>query len=249
MGEAEKLFTLTYSTSNKRFSLIYSFRLIGQIGLPYAKPHIYKKWSIFSNEIFNDPKYDKLFLDKKGALQDLGGLDSLASKMEKEEIKNFVSSLDAASLVFAHSILDGAALGYCRVISFAMPITWEPFIEKKKLSIEEIRNLTHEEILKICVKKYIDGLANESLLKKIKRLFQVCRPEPGFSSINNYSFDMERLEALDKMRHEIVHGFEPLVNLPKGDDDIWFLQQTSNFLMTLVNMRFNIKINPYLLYP
>jgi len=45
----------------------------------------------------------------------------------------------------------------------------------------------------------------------------------------------------------VVHGIGPINNLPNGDGDILFLQNTANYYMALVNMRYDTKIDPQLL--
>jgi hypothetical protein len=70
------------------------------------------------------------------------------------------------------------------------------------------------------------------------------QPPPGFVGVKNFAFDRERLKALDEMRHDIVHSRGPVVELPHGDDDILFLQKTATFLLSLVNQRYEVKIDP-----
>ncbi len=75
-------------------------------------------------------------------------------------------------------------------------------------------------------------------------MFAVCQPPAGFAPINDYEFDRDRLLTIDKNRHDAVHG-QVLANpLPQGDNDIWFLMQTTNYLMAMVNARFDLKIDP-----
>lgn len=243
MEESERIFTQTFLTCISRFAVICSFREIAHLGLPYATARIYGKYLQFANELFSDPQHENLFIDKEKALKAIGSADVLGTSMAQNQIKSFEASVDATSLIFAHSILDGAALGYCKASSLASPTDWEQFIEKRKVSIEEIRGLSYEEIIKNKINDYINCLDRESLLVKIERLFQVCRPPTGFSPIHNYCYDRVRLEKLDEIRHEIVHGTTAVDMLPKGEDDIWFLQQTANFLMGLVNKKYNLKIN------
>ena len=65
--------------------------------------------------------------------------------------------------------------------------------------------------------------------------------------MSDYTFDRNRLEKLDDLRHEAVHGSDPLVALEDGDDDVWFLQKTAFYLMALVNMRYDTRIDPNLM--
>lgn len=245
MIEAEKLFTETFTSCNSRFAVISSFREISRLGLPVATLHIYDRYLNFADELFNDPQHDKLFIDKQKAYESIGGVEALGTKMTQDQIGNYKASVDAASLIFAHSVIDNAALNYCRCCALVNPRDWEQFVEKKKVAIEDIKGLSTDEILAKKVHEYISSLDRESLVLKADRLFQVCRPSAGFAPLHNYTYDRDRLLKLDEMRHDIVHKSSSVPMLPNGDDDIWFLQQTANFFMALVNGKYDLRINPY----
>ena len=164
--------------------------------------------------------------------------------MAQDQLKNYKASVDAASLIFAHSIIDNAALNYCRCCALANHNDWDKFVEKKKISLEELKKLSIDEIFSKKVYEYIDSLDRESLLLKADRLFQICQPPSGFTPLHNYAYDRERLVQLDEMRHEIAHKSSSVPMLPAGDEDILFLQQTANFFMALVNSKYKLKIDP-----
>ena len=244
MSEAEKLFTETFTICNSRFAVIYSFREISRLGFPSATLHIYDQYLQFADELFNDPQHENLFIDKQKAFENLGGIEALGTKMAQDQLKNYKASVDAASLIFAHSIIDNAALNYCRCCALANHNDWDKFVEKKKISLEELKKLSIDEIFSKKVYEYIDSLDRESLLLKADRLFQICQPPSGFTPLHNYAYDRERLVQLDEMRHEIAHKSSSVPMLPAGDEDILFLQQTANFFMALVNSKYKLKIDP-----
>ena len=244
MAEANNLFTESFSSCNSRFAAIFSFREISLLGLPYATTHIYDQSLQYANELFNDPQHDNLFTDKQGLIDEIGGIEGLGAQMTQDQTKAYTASVDAASLVFAHSVIDSAALNYCHCCALANPQDWEKFVAKKKISVEEIKGLSYDDILKKKVNDYINSLDKESLLTKADRLFQVCSPPRDFSPLDNFCYDRDRLLKLDRMRHEIVHKSSTIPLLPNGNDDIWFLQQSDNYLMALVNSKFDLKINP-----
>jgi len=249
MQEAEKLFTETFITCFSKFAVITSFREISHLGLPAASPHIYDQYLAFAGELFSDPQHDKLFKDKKKALMVLGSVEALGRKMAEEKMQNYIASVDAASLTFAHSVIDSAALNYCQCCFLAAPADWEEFVEKRKISLEELKGKNYEEVLKAKANDYIQSLDRESLLTKAERLFQVCQPPADFSPIHNFTYDRARLEGLDQMRHDTVHQKGPVPRLPNGDSDIWFLQQTANFFMALVSSKYGLKIDPTYVVP
>ncbi|RLA89665.1 MAG: hypothetical protein DRG20_04420 [Deltaproteobacteria bacterium] len=243
--EAEKLFSETFITCNVYFSVIFSCREISHLGLPTATIHIYDKYLHFVDKLFNDSQYEKLFTDKQKTFETIGSVEALAAKTTQEQIKKYKASIDAASLIFARSVIDSAALNYCRCCALVSPQDWEGFVKKKKILIEEVKGRSYDEILNINVENYINSSDRESLLTKIERLFQVCKPSNNFLSLNNYRFDRNRLQKLDRMRHDIVHKSSSIPLLPQGDNDIWFFWQSTIFLMALVNFKYGLKVNSH----
>ena len=47
--------------------------------------------------------------------------------------------VDAASIVFAHSVLDAAALDYCRVTALVAPGDWESVIDQRQVKLSDLR--------------------------------------------------------------------------------------------------------------
>jgi len=243
MSEAEKLFTETFRTCNSRFAVISSFREITRLGFSSAIFHIYDQNLHFADALFNDQQYEKLFIDKQKVFESLGGVEAFGHKMTQDQLNNYKASVDAASLIFAHSIMDDAALNYCRCCALVNSNDWEKFVEKKQFSLEDIKKFSVDEMFSKKIHEYIDSLDRESLPLKADRLLNICKPPAGFSPLDNYVYDRDRLVELDKMRHEIVHKSSSVPMLPSGDKDIWFLQQTTNFFMALVNSKYELKIN------
>ena len=67
--------------------------------------------------------------------------------------------------------------------------SWQPFIENKKVSLKDIGGRTYEEVCEQKLDDYLKQFEKESLLTKVDRLFQVCRPPSVFSPIKNFLFN------------------------------------------------------------
>lgn len=247
MASPEELFTQAFNGITSRFSVVQSLRRVANLGMPLATPKVHEEWLVFAHQLFHDPQYEHMFLDKKQALQASGGIEGMGKTMAENQLSMFKAAVDAASLVFAHSIVDSAALDYLRVTAAHNHSDWIPFVEQKKISVSTLKGRTYDEIVKDTVAEYLDLLDRQSLLTKVDRLFQICKPEPHFEPMNDYKFDRDRLEKLDRLRHDIVHGSGPVTALEDGDDDVWFLQKTAFYFMGLVNMRYDTRIDPKLL--
>lgn len=244
MATAEELFTKTFGSVTSRFTAILSLRKIAGLGIPAVTPALYEEWMGFAVDLFHAPENDKFFHDKDAALKELGGVDNLGQQLVENEILTFRAAIDAASLVFAHSIVDGAVLDYLRVTYAHSKDPWIPFVENKNIKISELAQKDNDALIAEKIEALLDELDRQSLLVKSDRLFQICRPEADFRHILDFRFDRNRLEQLDELRHEVVHGSGVVGTLPNGDDDITFLWNTANYYMSLVNMRFDTKIDP-----
>ena len=243
MSTPVEIFTRTFHNITNRFSVVNSLRHVAELGLPEVIPGIYQEWLQFAHQLFNDPQYDHLFLDKEGAIREGGGIQSMGRMMAENQLLAFRSSVEAASLVFAHSILDSAAMDYLRVTALQGPNDWSEDVNGKQVPLSAIQRKTYDDLLKEKVSQHLETFDRQSLLVKVDKLFQVCRPEQGFAPMDDYAFDRTRLEQLDSLRHEIVHGSGPVNEIRVTDNDIWFLHKTAFFLMSLVNMRYDTRID------
>lgn len=210
MASPEELFTQAYNGITSRFTVVYSLRRVADLGMPAATPKVYEEWLAFAHQLFHDPQYEHIFLDKKGALQAAGGVEGMGQSMAENQLSMFKAAVDAASLVFAHSIVDSAVLEFLRVTAAHNHLDWVPFVEQKQISVSALKDSTYDDIIRDKVAQHIDSLDRQSLLTKVDRLFQICKPEPDFEPMNDYKFDRGRLEKLDCLRHDIVHGSGPV---------------------------------------
>lgn len=154
------------------------------------------------------------------------------------------AAIDGASLVFAHSVLDDCAWSYLRVSSLAKPADWEPLIIEKKVSLAECYVKSQDTIRKEMIQEKLEQLGNESLLKKLDLLFQLCKPPRGFAPINYYTYDRNRLKRIDDTRHQIVHRNGMGKPVVKIDDDLDFILKTGNYLLALLRSTYGVQINP-----
>jgi hypothetical protein len=228
--------------SLKGFGLTFSFRRIASVGLGLSFNELREDWEILMHELETDPDYEGILIPIKPGSPCSPNWAHVADAMAHIEAQNFSLAVDAASLVFAHSVLDDAVLQYCRVTAAASPSSWEQFVIEKNIKLSDARSDCYERLLEKKINEYINKLGKESLISKIQKLFEVCKPRPGFKPIKGFSYDKRRLEHLDELRHSIVHGSGVADKLPNGDDDIHFMQRCGLFLMLLVNHCFSTEI-------
>jgi len=120
MTEAEKLFNDVVARCFDRWRLILSFRITSTLGMDAAKKDIEAQKIKFVSDILQGSDYDRIVIDKELFFK-ANPPDKIVQDMTEQTIKETEIAMNAASIVFAHSVLDGAALDYCRVTALVAP--------------------------------------------------------------------------------------------------------------------------------
>jgi hypothetical protein len=170
----------------------------------------------------------------------------LTQALIEHTVTTFASALDAATLIVAHSVLDSAALDWCRVCALAAPDDFLPFIDQKKVTLADVQAAaSFAELRTTALEGYLDSLDRAPVIKKLDLIFSLCRPSPTFVGPDaNYRYDRERIIALDTLRHDYVHHGGLGSRLPQGDADLSFLHGTDLFLAVLVCQRYGLRLRP-----
>lgn len=241
--QAELLFTQIFWRIAQQFNQISVFRRISAYGIPHLQAEAIDAAYLMalSNEL------DDIFLDKKGFFEGMGGVEAFASKVAEIHSSNYQVSVDSASIILAHSILDSVAFDCIRVIEKVAPLEdWEPFVSKRQISLEDLKGLNYETACNVKICKYIEDLERRSILEKIDKLFEICKPAADFSFVKNYKYDRERVDAFDNLRHEIIHGKGLSSPVQGCEKEIEYTKRTSSFLMGLVYKKYGVRITPTL---
>ena len=244
MTEAEKLFNQLFARWFKRQSFITSFRQTALQGMKAAGQIIQAQAAHFVDEVMYSHKYDKLFVHKQLFFETLPP-EKVRHDITEQTMLAAQIGVDAASIVFAHSVLDGAALDYCRVTALVAPHDWEPVIEQRSIKLSDARESDYEQLLRRKIDEFFEQLEWESLLKKTDYLFARCQPPPKWSPMDDYVFDRDRLEKLDRYRHDVIHGDGPIPGIAAADEEVDYLMRMVLFFQGLVNLRYGLKLDPF----
>jgi hypothetical protein len=96
----------------------------------------------------------------------------------------------------------------------------------------------------------LEKLERESLPTKADRLFARCNPPAGWSPMEGYIFDRERIKLFDDQRHAIVHGKalgKSLTLFAISNENLSYIEKTGMYFMALVNYRYQLLIDPQVL--
>ena len=76
----------------------------------------------------------------------------------------------AASIVFAHSLLDAAIDEYCAVSAMLCPNDWQEFVDENTITLGQARAAQFPELLEKAVLVHLKKVGNKSVVNKIKTL-------------------------------------------------------------------------------
>jgi hypothetical protein len=258
---AEILASDLFARNLTAWMAVTNFRWLGQLGLPHATRQATEQLQqgfqsasrrvtdALEARVFNNmiKAATKLFT---GAWPPQADPGFLTQALIDHSATRFESALDAATLIFAHSVLDSGALDWCRVCALAAPDDFLPLIDQKKVTLADVQAAASVAALRApALEAYFNSLARAPVVNKLDLLFSLCRPAPTFVGIDeNYRYDRERIIALDQLRHDYVHHGGLGVRLPQGEADLSFLHGTDQFLTALVCLRYGLRLIPQPLF-
>lgn len=253
MENAEQAYTRVFWWFLSRWANLDTFRQLAKDGLSRVIPRVHATTQGTVAEWLTDGSFEELFICPEGMSADelvwsmlrrVGGADGLVSSLASATIQSQEFAIDAASLVFAHTILDTAAHEFCRIVFLVSPRHLAFLVKRKQVTLEDVEASSYDELLAVKVGGYLSGLEKESLLCKLDVLHKLCQPDTGFESVPGYRYDRGRIEGLDTLRHDLVHGRDVLRPLPHGDDDLEYLKNTTTYAFAMINHRFGVLLSP-----
>ena len=250
VAEAFQLLNETFARLLHASSVVSNFRTTLLAVSPDADKHLKSKLTGMIRDWFEAPEWKGLLVPiDPTAPQPSKKPDyvALAETSAKAMLGTTYAQVDAATLIFYHSILDGVAFDCLRVTALQAPSDWEKELSGMQVGLLEARDEPYELLLRVKINKRLADLERESLPTKVHKLFTRCKPEPNWSPMHGYAYDQERIEQFDDQRHEIVHGAavgKPLTLFPITDESLFYLSRTGMFFVALINMRYGLQIDP-----
>jgi len=242
MIAAEELFTETFRRFNNNWNVVLSLRQFVSATESVAPLALKEYHEGIMDVASTDSDFRKIFGDANTPTNP-EVLAFLQTQMTELVLNNASTAIDAASLVFAQSIIDDAAWSYLKVCAVVDPAEWDSMIEDKKISVKDAQEKKYEDIRAEFIEARLKQIGRESLLTKIDLLFKLCTPPKDYAPMNDYVYDRARIEKIDGQRHNMIHENGFGATLPTLADDLEYLSKTAWFLMGLVNQKHGLKID------
>ena len=232
--------TDVFMRADLNFFNIKSFRKIAEAGPLAVSEGIYQEYFQIP-EVLDSIGWQ--FSDREQVFSEDFRRD-IAGKMTERRLQNAQAAVDAASLVFAHSILDDAASECCKVSSLVAPEDWRTNIEQRKVPLERVRNASFDDLYHEYLSEFMEQLTREPLMKRMEFLNQKCQPVHQMMVHKvKYNYDPERVKALDKPRHDVIHRVAINQQFPTIEADLEFLEHTCRFVVRLIVQHYRVRLD------
>jgi hypothetical protein len=168
---------------------------------------------------------------------------SFAKSIAASAVVSSFRTVDSASIVFAHSILEAALIDLLKLTFKASPSDWFHFVDRRKVEISSVANHPVENLLHSLVHDFIQELERESLMRKSDALHTICKPSSTDAKMETYSFSKEKLKSFDDVRHSLVHGQGFRDDISDAAKQLEYASKTGGYFILLVNQRFGFKFS------
>jgi hypothetical protein len=211
----------------RNWARVETFLRVAELGMPHAQ----MAFREHTDNLLSEPEE----LSDKSVIEYLKQVGSAG--YADLQVNDAQSAVDAAALIFTHSVLDDAAMKCCRLIALAKPQKWEYWIDDKQVALAEVKEHGYDSLFHKTLERRLSKLEHESLLAKADMILRLCKPSDGFSCfVNDYVYDRSRLSLLDEQRHQIVHRGSWAATFRRDDNDLEYLFNTGIYFFDLVSV-------------
>jgi len=193
-----------------RWGNVNSFHDLAGAGLPSTRGRATRSVDRFLKDAVNRTG---IFAGKEPMLCPDTDLDALTEQMIQSHMENAKIYLDSAALIFAHSILDEAVTACHRLMEGVDPAALHASNKKR-------------------------GTTSADMPRRVEILLDACGYAGRETGVTDYVFDIGRLERLDQLRRDIVHGHKLGDPIGLTDGDLEFLRLTGTFALTAVTGKY-----------
>jgi len=167
---------------------------------------------------------------------------ALLMKSPDHVIEQSKCRIDAASIVFVHSLLDATLYSLCCVSYGSNPDDWLIFIKDRQLKVEDVLAKGQNAATEAISRNYVANLERESMVKKSDKLHAVCKPPASVNYAYNYTFSRETLEKFDNLRHDIVHKLQFGAGIPNVEQMLDFGIKTGVYFSRMVAEKYGLSL-------
>lgn len=228
---------------NNGWAIIHSLRMVSTAGMPYAAKIVEVEQTSLVSDVTISGDLGKFIIGIANDDDLKKTADFLSQKLTEQTLQNASTSVDAASLLFAHSVLEDGLNSFLGITSEVAPEFWKDRVKKRPFDLEDVMKRGLDDLMVSFVREKIWSVRrSESLINKTDLLLEICKPS-GPPSNPNYKFDASKLKAIDKLRQDIVHGDLLGTAIADIDEKLEYLRNTWMYFFMLMHERFGLRLD------
>lgn len=212
--------------------------------MPHGRQHYEQECVDMILECLGDPKMSKIFLDPN-AMARPENYKAAAGIATQAAFESVTALVDSASLVFAHSVFDATLSDYCHVCALRDPLRFVDLLGDRKVSLIDSQRESRYGILWRAVESYLAQIERESIIKKSNVLHQLTKPDKSFFATGpiDFTYSVPRLETIDELRHQAVHGLNFTRQIPDLGEHVVYLLRAIFYFVRILHFRFGLQID------
>jgi hypothetical protein len=210
---------------------LQAFRQVARVGIPASQETLGERMLLYLRTL-EHPEFEPMYSE-----EEIKSPEQAAEAWTKDAVSSAHAAVDAASIVFAHTLVETAAMGYLSVTRLVAERDWMPFVKDRKWTLADIQQHGFEKLLRSSVLDEYERLEKDGLTKKVLRLMQVCRPAKNWG--DGFALDEDELNRIDRLRRDVVHGDLLGHRIETIDDDIEHLRKLCAYLGDIVFHRYS----------
>jgi hypothetical protein len=232
-------FTVVFMRMAKGWAIIDSLRNVAALGMPYAKNIVEVQHKSFVSDLADSGHLEKLIIGIKDADDLKKTADFVRENLTEQTMKNASYSVDSASLVFAHTVLEDGINSYLGITSHFATDFWKDWVKKRQFDLEAVMKHGLDDVVGKIIRKEIGSIRrNKSLVEKANLLLAICKPP---TKDPFYTFDEAQLKAIDKLRQDIVHGDLLGSEIAEIATKLTYLRDTWMYFFKMMNETFGLR--------
>lgn len=231
-------------------SNVSAFRRVSELAQPEVLAVLREDANALVKDLRKDDGVGDLFSDLNPAMQARGGTQAFEHGLVEYHLGSFRIAVDAASLVFLHSLFDGVALLLLRAVRAADPDALAFLGKEKQFSLREIEAEGVLRLKQKAVNQILRSMEREGLVTKLDLLLKICKPRGGdWFGEGKERYSRERLKKIDDFRHDLIHGSGPpdksglpflLRRWSNPGEDIEYMRRAMFAFVRLVQNSYNL---------
>jgi hypothetical protein len=225
-------------------AVIQSLRRVASIGIVHAPTFLDEEHKDWVRWLVSEGYLQDMLVAKMEGAELEKAATLLIGRLTNRVLMNASYSVDAASVVFGHTVLEDAVNSYLEITTEVLPEYWKRRVERKSVELGKLKESSVDELTGKAVLKELQNVRNESLVRRADLLHEICKTTVPFGE---YKYSQEMLGKIDKLRQEIVHGNDfGVEQIADIDAKIKYFHDTGLYFFIMMNKAFGLRLDPAL---